>query len=281
MRGPMKTSALLLAAALTFPLTALGQVNTEQYRPDGEGRGLSSTTDVGLALRTGNIELISLTVNEGITWAMEGGTAFVVGRARYAAKRTRADQVADADGSVLDPEARYISDGLAHARYSHILNDAWNAELFGQAEVNEFLLLDRRLLGGLGLRRRLLSGDRGSVYIGSSWMLEHELLDTTAIADDEAASVLAHRWSTMVTGALSLGESASLAGTAYVQPRFDDLADMRILGEFSLDADVSQRVSLGLNLRLRHDSAPPAPAAGAPSLLATDVELSHSLTLRF
>ena len=50
-------------------------------------------------------------------------------------------------------------------------------EVFGQYEFNEFLLLDRRLIAGIGPRIRLLSGEHGAVVFGTAAMVEEERLN--------------------------------------------------------------------------------------------------------
>ena len=87
-------------------------------------------------------------------------------------------------------------------------------------------------------------------------MFEHERLDLESGADHpEQTSV--SRWSNYLSWRLRAGENATMIGTVYVQPQFDDPEDARIVGDVSLGAPLNERVSLAMSLFAHYDSRQP------------------------
>ena len=68
---------------------------------------------------------------------------------------------------------------------SYELGAKLSVEAYSQYEFNEFLLLDRRILGGVGLRYTAYASKRVGLWLGSSAMLEGERLNAEAIAATE------------------------------------------------------------------------------------------------
>jgi len=137
------------------------------------------------------------------------------------------------------------------------------------------------LLGGTGPRFALADGTDGPSFLGVAYMAEYERLDEESIAHAEPVCGTAHRLSAYLNASVHLTDALALSGTTYFQPRFDQFADFRLLGEGSLDVSVAKSVTLGVGLKLRHDSAPPAVASGTEPLAPTDIEVKNKLTISF
>lgn len=278
-------AAGLLPALATAPARA--QVDTEKLRLSPRQDGLSGKLEAGLALKTGNVQLLDVSGEAAAVLKKGRHTSFFVGHGQFAAKRTGSDRLSDPNTHLLDPDARYVNALMGHLRYDLRLDDQCNGEgrvsweVFTQLEYDQFLLLKRRALVGTGPRVTLARSERAAAWLGTTPLLEDELLEQQAIAPTEPTETLAVRWSNYLTGQLVLSGHATLGGTVYVQPRIGDFTDYRVLADSSLDVDVTDHLALGLAFTLRHDSQPPQVKSGDPVLLPTDTSVSNTLTWTF
>jgi hypothetical protein len=265
---------------LLFPALGQAQVNTEQYRSEGEDQ--TTVIEIDFGLKKGNVDLLSAGLDLGTTWQGEQSSLLLIGDGSFASKRTLSDYAEAPDTSLLDSESRYINKILGHLRYNRRWRNSVQIEIFSQVERNEFLLMDRRLLGGIGPRLELISGESSHIAVGLAYMLEHERLDELSIdptAQDR--DTLAHRATSYLSGSLGIGESSSLGGTVYLQPRVTDPSDFRALGEIQLSVGINESLALGVEFLFRHDSQPPVVAEDLPEMAETDLSIGQSLTLEF
>lgn len=264
-----------------FSGMAHAQVNTEQYRTE-QTDAASHRVELDFGYKQGNVDLLTAGIDVGSTWHNENSSLLFIVDGSFAAKRTLADYATAPDIDLLDSEAHYINKVLAHGRWNRQLTDSWTMELFGQVEKNDFLLMDRRMLAGLGPRLRLLNSEHVHLAWGLAYMLEHERLNATSIdLSQQAQDTLAHRATSYLSGRVNIGESSSFGGTVYAQPRLTQPSDIRVLGELQLSVGINDVVALGVEFVFRHDSDPPTVAASAPPLEPTDIALGHSLTIQF
>ena len=112
------------------------------------------------------------------------------------------------------------------------------------------------------------------VFQGTTPMYEYETL-----TDDDAgrspATTSTVRWSNYVNARLRITESVQFAGTVYVQPRVDEVDDVRVLHQAALGVDVTKYVRLTAELDLRYDSRPP------DTVESLDLALRNGLKVSF
>ena len=154
-------------------------------------------------------------------------------------------------------------------------------EVYSQYEFNEFLLLDRRVLGGTGIRYLVLGDTDKGLWLGTSAMIEAERLNPDAIAASEAVDQQHWRWSSYGTAKTPVSETTTWLTTIYYQPRIDEFSDYRMVGETGLTFAIDERFSFGVDARFRHDSAPPETADGVAEVLPTDISLKNAISINW
>ena len=125
------------------------------------------------------------------------------------------------------------------------------------------------------MRYRRQPSDEISVEVGSGYMYEHERLDVAPGGPDEREQETSRWVSFLITGFDLVDGKLSIVNSLFVMPSFDDFDDYRLLDEVEVMVGVTQRVALGLSLRLEHDSRPPS------TVEETDVALAGRLRWRF
>ena len=269
---------LLIIFVLWVPGMAQAQVNVEKLRSDQNEEGFSGSIGLNANFTSGNIMLADFGTGSHIEWRNNKDLIFWVLNARFASKRTQSDLLNDPDIDLWDDEAQFANLMLQHLRYNRALSDAWWLEAFTQFEFNEFLLLDRRLIAGIGPRWALANGKKGGIWVGTSAMMEEERLNPDSIAPSESVQTVVLRSSSYVTTTVR-GDQWSLVNTVYIQPRFADFGDHRILGEASLAIKANDTLSFTVDGRIRHDTRPPITPVGAAQVQSTDTSIKNGIKL--
>jgi hypothetical protein len=279
MRSPTPPLVIALVLATTAAPPALATVNIEKYRLALAEDGAAGGVTLSIGSKTGNVDTFETSLSG--TAGFRHGPHLLLGvvAGTYTAKRTGDDRMEDPDGTLLDSDARYANKLLGALRYNRELSERLAGELFTQLQYDEFLRMDLRSLGGLGLRLGVVEGETGSVHIGTGYMLELERQDPELVAEDP--STLAHRWTSYVCFSVEPVEGLTLSSTAYAQPRITDFSDYRLLDESALTVALGEHFSLGIAFTLRHDSDPALLVEGEPPLVRTDTELTNKLTIDF
>lgn len=146
-------------------------------------------------------------------------------------------------------------------------------DLFAQHQFDELLRLRVRALAGLGARLVLVHRRVFRVWAGTGAMVEHERIRVDEGAPDPRRTTVA-RWTSYLALRLSLADRRLvLQSTTYVQPRFDAIADYRVLNDLQLLAVVSTQLASGISLAVWHDRRPPT------GVRRTDVRLLASLKI--
>lgn len=168
-----------------------------------------------------------------------------------------------------------LNTGLAHTRYTRMWLARLGNELFLQSQYNQFTRLRMRVVTGLLARTEIVHRKPFVLYGGTGYMLEFEFNDIVE-GDDHPARTLNHRWNTYVVANFSaLKEKLLFRESVYVQPRFDNFADIRVLAGSELRGNLTEHVSLGILFTLSYDSLPPAEIEPA------DVSLKTTLGFTF
>lgn len=244
---------LALAAA---PGVLRAQVNIERLRRTPAGMGLSGSAGANLTARTGNVQLVLLTLNGRVDYTQRHWLAFAVGNTDVGWQGGR----------------RFSNSGLLHLRYNYLVTPAVAGEVFAQIDYDKARLLAFRAVTGAG--PRFTVGDTASwrLAFGTDYMLEHERLDLPVGAPGPA-STLVSRWSNYVSVSYASRPRLAAAATIYAQPRFDDFSDTRILGDAQLAVQLVGSVSLTVSSHLRYDSQPPQGIRPVDTALTTGVTL--------
>ena len=276
----MLARLFLLIAVLWAPAVQ-AQVNIEKLRTDSGEDGVSGAFSLSTAFSQGNIDFADFSMGSFVGKKQGKSTTFLIGNGRFAAKRTQGDYLEAPDVGLWDDEAHFSYNALVHLRSSYELGAKLSVEAYSQYEFNEFLLLDRRILGGIGLRYTAYASKRVGLWLGSSAMLEGERLNAEAIADTEEVDQQHWRWSSYGTAKVALNDANDWLSTVYYQPRFDDFSDYRLMGETGLEFAMSERFSFSVNARLRQDSKPPQTPDGAASVLPTDISVNNAIAVKW
>lgn len=262
-----------LFGSIALVSAAHAQVNTDSLAGQAAAAGPALGLGASAGLTTGNVASTWWKAEGTAMWVTlfpseEGGAPTPDGQAPPPLLRDRillygAANRASYDGEVVDDH------GMTHLRYTRMFVPRLGGEVFAQLQYDRFLDLRERLLTGAGVRVDAVHSARASVWAGTGAMFERETLsDGTVNVAVRSTSYATVRWQ-LVPGHLTL------SNTAYVQPRVDDLADVRVLDEARIAATVTKVLSLGTDLVVRHDSRPPA------GVFTTDVRLGMSAQLRW
>lgn len=191
--------------------------------------------------------------------------------------------------SLVKFSGRDVTDnGFMHARYTRMIIPRLGAEVFVQSQYNAFTNLRSRMLTGGGARVDIVHRNLFGLWGGTGYMGEYEVnaIEGCTPSDDDDCSTFTpdphpsetfnHRWTSYLSMRLDLFDEQLLLGsTTYVQPRFDDFADIRINTGIQVEAKVGSVFSLGSDFEVRYDSRPPG------GVVDTDISLSGFLRFRF
>jgi hypothetical protein len=247
----------VVLALMASCVMAWSQVNIEKMRGPATPLGVGGSAKVDLSLRAGNAEV----------WQAAVGL-----RGDYGAESAWGLALVQGDFGFSGGE-RFSNQGLVHVRQAVRWRGGWWPEFFAQADYDRSRALEARALAGGGLRLRLYEGDRAFLRWGSGYMLEYERLDL-APAAGHSDRTTAHRWNNYVSLRWTLGAAGRFNCTAYAQPRFDALDDVRLLVDGSLGAELVTRLSLVNTLKLRYDSEPPDGIEALDLAFKSGIELS-------
>jgi putative salt-induced outer membrane protein YdiY len=164
---------------------------------------------------------------------------------------------------------------LEHARYRYTFTqNALELEAFAQHSTDTFRRLDNRVLLGAGPRVRLLSGAPLSIALGLTPMFEFERIGD-GNKSDAGLTRTRGRLSTYVVMGTTIGERLLLRHSIYLQPRFDDWNDTRVLNEFEGTVRINKTFALKWTVVGMQD--PRAPKGIVP--IDTTVKSSFVVTL--
>ena len=235
-------SGALLALALAGPAAARAQiVNVQPLLKDDDKAGLSGAADISADWRTGNTQLLLLSVS-------------AIGRLR--ADRHLLFLLVRGDLGIQG-ESRFVRKDLEHLRYRVDVLERLQLETFIQHDADEFRRLALRSLWGAGARVVAYEGPWLNAVFGLAYMLELERL-ASGSQPDAGEERLSHRVSSYAVLRLRLSDMLRASQTVYVQPRLDYLNDVRVLSETELLISLAEHVALKVAVTAAYDSLPPS-----------------------
>jgi len=245
---------------LLLPCLAVAQVNTEKIRSD-EKQGFSGSVSLGYSMAMGNSEYLSFTPSTRIDYNTEKYINFIA--ASYNRKQTELKK---------GKEFLMAHKGFAHIRSARILNEFLSWEVFGQWEFNEFINLERRLLGGSGARFNLLhsiSDQSIKLFLGTGGMYEHEVY---SVENDKSL----WRSTNYVSFKWKFTKQGSVQTTGYYQVSVVKPDDYRVISDNALKLKMAEWLTFGTSVSLRYDNDP---AIGVKKKY--DLELNNNFTAGF
>jgi hypothetical protein len=263
MRAPAigRCAAMLAALAIgchALPRAAAAQVNVERLRALDAEPGFSGGVAAGLSLKRGNVDFLEVT---GTLWSRyHWDLHTLLGHSRA--------------GFGEQGDERFASNAFVHARWTAMWLERIGSELFAQAEYDQFVRLQRRLLWGLGPRFVVHDGEHVDVALGTAYMLEYERLDIPA-GDPHPQRTLYQRSSTYGSVRVAINDVLMVVNTLYVQPRIVRVADTRVLEELELSFAIAERIKWTTSARLRFDSDPPSQVEN------TDLDIKNGLEVQW
>lgn len=233
-------TALFAGSTLAVPRTAAAQVNIEGLRRSTADTGIAGTAGATLTARTGNVRLVLVAVETRTEYAGERWNAFAVGNTDIGWQAGR----------------RFSNAGLVHLRVTRRLAPPVAIEGFGQIDYDKARLLAFRAVVGTGARLELTRNDAWHATAGTGYMFEHESLNLPVTAA-HPVETNSSRSTSYLSVRFADGDRLAVAAIGYAQPRLDDFADLRMLGDVRLAVQLVGSLSLTVTSRLRYDSRPP------------------------
>lgn len=140
----------------------------------------------------------------------------------------------------------------AHLRYIHSLYEkSIDWEAFVQSETNEFTKVEKKRLGGGGLRYNFLHNDYGKLYLGLGGF--YETINYTTTVDPFERNV---RISSYLAYTKKFGKDSKVAYVAYYQPNTDNFSDHIISHAIELKVNIYLQMYLSLVFYYDIDSKP-------------------------
>ncbi len=239
------SSLFVLLFLTTTQLSA--QVNIERIRWHSETSESHALLETGASLKRGNTDISDFYIN-GLLGYREGNyIIFLLGDLDYG-KRS---------------DSKYLNRGVAHLRYNYLYTDKLAFEVFGQIEYDDFRLLKRRNIGGVGIRITLHhgnleenseTGEIESFIVGLSYFYEMETYDLDWYYGDD--STLLNRLSTYLVANCRLPNQIRFNWTSYYQPAISDFNDYRFIAESNLTFQILEHLDFRVSCSYRYDNEP-------------------------
>lgn len=227
----------LLTCGLVQVPTALAIANIENERPNLPDEGLSGSVKIGLGGKSGDEEKESYE-----------GAAKVVYRADQNIYLGLFAREYGSDHGERDEDNTFV-----HGRWTHLLDDQWGVEAFGQWEKNEFKNLNSRVLAGGGARYTIAQKrDVYSFVVGAGAFRENEKLNLVTYEEHNRL----WRMNSYYSYSHQINPQVALINTTYFQPATNNWDDYRVLFDAGIDVKLSDKLVLRLNYRLTYDSEP-------------------------
>lgn len=250
---------LIVAAVVGAPFSAtpaLAQVDVQPLSREAPPEGLSGSLTGDLTAQTGNTDFAQFGVRGRVYNVRGEVTTMIVGNG----------------GIGFLGRNRFSSSGLFHYRQTYrTMQYVW-PEWYAQANYDRAQLLKFRTVVGGGVRTPVAAGRWGEVGAGLSVMLEDERLDLPDTAV-HARKTTAVRSSTFASFRL-VANQVVVTSTSYIQPRFDNFRDVRVLEDLSIATPVTDRLAMTVSINMRYDSRPPDGLAGLDARLRTGLTYS-------
>ena len=138
-----------------------------------------------------------------------------------------------------------------HARFIHTLYGNTDYELYLQSEMNEFTSIDKRRLGGAGVRYHLERDDWGDLFFGIG--VYYEGITYTTDDDPNERNT---RFNSYIAYVVDITKNTSFTYVGYFQPKVDDIGDFITSNAIELKINIYKQLNLKLRVFYDYDAAP-------------------------
>ncbi|MDQ6974815.1 MAG: DUF481 domain-containing protein [Mariprofundaceae bacterium] len=245
---------LFIIASLSFPMQASAVINAEDSLLHMNQEGLAGNLGLSINGNSGNSAKSNADIDSKLIWRHGVHTDMLMASFNQGQSRGK----------------RNINKSYIHIRHRYALDQSWDIEVFGQAQKNEFSLLQLRTLVGAGMRWSLQKENRWALHLGLGSFYEREQLKIT-----HAPITTLWRMNSYLSLHYILNEKIQFRNTLYYQPAWKDTADIRLLDDATCNIVITDRMNLKLSLQVSHDSRPPI------GVLATDTYYKTGLEIHF
>ena len=145
----------------------------------------------------------------------------------------------------------FVNNGFQHFRFNHKLTNSFIFEAFAQAQFNELMKVKNRVLGGAGMRLKILNKTKLKTFSGFLYMYEYEEITGESSINRD------HRMSNYLAMSIYFNDIVSFESTSYYQPKFKFIGDFRVSSENSLSLKITKNLSYQTTFQLLYDSRPP------------------------
>jgi putative salt-induced outer membrane protein YdiY len=153
---------------------------------------------------------------------------------------------------------RLDNDRYLHLRYNHWWKERVQSFHFVQLQGSHSSVIHDRFLLGSGVRVRVAGRTRTTFDVGGGVMYELEDLNRARFAGSgQPITTRYFRMADLLVLNRQLKDGVRFLGVGYLQPRWDDLGDMRALSDLSLFIALTDHVDLAVRYQWRHDTQPP------------------------
>jgi len=235
-------SYLLFICLFFYSYTAKAIVNIENMRVHSaeKTQGFDGTLALDISGDNGNVQKAKAGLGARAQWYEETGTRFMLMNYEYG----ESSKIKDTDKVFF------------HARNIWYKTDVVAWEAFIQFESNEFTRLKSRALIGGGIRWTALQSTNQTAYLGLGVFRSKENLEFATLVTDTGITYN-NRLSSYFIYKYAITDHSRIANTVFYQPDINDFSDSRLLEQFGLLLDITEKLSLKLSLDISYDSRPP------------------------
>jgi hypothetical protein len=232
----------LIITGLIFSLRIEAQVlNVESQRFQSDSAGWIGNLGLSFSVQQNVVQFISIGNNAQVQYKK--------GRSRFLFLSNVA--FTQIGGTNFD------NTGFQHIRYNYKINERVTWEALVQAQYNQILKMDYRLITGTGPRIKVFKNENFATHIGIIYLYEDEKI--TDVKDP----VFDSRLSIYLSLAWKISKDIEFISTTFYQPNLVDISDYRIATNNLFEIDIHKHFTFKTGFDLLYDTRQPA---GIPNL---------------
>ncbi len=234
----MKKQLFILLLGVSLPAQAI--VNLDEIHSRDVERGLNGALGINFSGSKGNSD----ETNTQLSAQLQRGTE------TYRDILMVSYHYGEANGQLNNDNA------FIHLRHIQKMDAVFSWEIFTQLQNDRFARLSLRTLVGGGLRYKWAETDN-RIILGAGAFYERERIDNTSLQVNEKREHRNGRGNFYAIISHTLNLQSRLFGTLYVQPRFGDTTDYRLLLQSGVKVNVAKSLALVIGLDAAYDNKPP------------------------
>lgn len=228
----------MLVVLVCFPAHAI--VSMEGLHLGAATDGLTGGASLGASGALGNSERVRINSTGHMLYQHDASRYFFTLQYAYGESNGKEDQ----------------NRTYSHVRRIHALTSKMDWELFAQLENDKFSRLSLRAITGLGLRFSMYKTPRSVIYLGLGGFYNYEdIQDKENLSDSGTQQNI--KGNVYLVLQKKLLENVTLISTTYLHPVLREPNDFRLLEEGKIKFHLSNKLSLNLNVQIKHDNRPP------------------------